>query len=378
MPSGAQLDRPVLRSIWARSDWGLMIAALGLSLIGALLVWSATRSGQGTAYLVRHLVNTGIGVALALTVTRVRHDTLRLVTPVLYLASVIGLVAVLSPLGSTVNGSRSWIRLPGGFSVQPSEFAKVALCLGLAMVLADAWSRGERPGLRHIGVSVVALVVPIGLVLAQPDLGSALVLVALGFGTVAVGGVALRWVIAAAALGAAAVVAAMTTSVLSPYQRNRLTAFIDPAADPQGFGYQARQVRLAITSGGWQGAGLFEGPQTQGGFIPFQETDFIFSVAAEELGFIGAGGVIVLLGFLVVRTLVVGLRAPDAFGRIAATGVAVWFGAQAFENIGMNLGLMPVTGLPLPFLSYGGSSMFACWLAVGVVNNVHLVRPGHE
>jgi rod shape determining protein RodA len=179
-------------------------------------------------------------------------------------------------------------------------------------------------------------------------------------------------------LGVAGVVAAFTTSALSAYQRNRLLAFLDPSLDPQGIGYQTRQVRLAIGSGGLSGQGLFEGRQTQGGYIPFQETDFVFSVAGEELGFVGALGLVVLIGFIVVRAAVVARRA-EAFGRLVALGVAVWLGVQAFENIGMNLGLTPVTGLPLPFVSYGGSSMVAAWLAVGLVGNVSASSPpgGH-
>ena len=161
--------------------------------------------------------------------------------------------------------------------------------------------------------------------------------------------------------------------MLSDYQRDRLTAFADPQADPQGIGYQTRQVRIAIGSGGWQGQGLFEGRQTQGGFIPYQQTDFVFSVAGEELGFLGAAGLLLLLGFVVVRAVLVAARAQDAFGRlVGARASPCWLAFQVFENVGMNLGLMPVTGLPLPFVSYGGSSMFACWLAVGLVNNAHL------
>ncbi|MDQ6715300.1 MAG: FtsW/RodA/SpoVE family cell cycle protein, partial [Actinomycetota bacterium] len=182
-----------------------------------------------------------------------------------------------------------------------------------------------------------------------------------------------RLLAALLALGVAGVVAAFTTPVLSAYQRDRLTAFLDPGADPQGIGYQTRQVRIAIGSGGWSGQGLLSGRQTQGGFIPFQQTDFVFSVAGEELGFLGSAGLVLLLAFLILRTIIVGGRS-DAFGQLVAVGVALWFAVQAFENIGMNLGIMPVTGLPLPFLSYGGSSMFVGWLALGLVNNVHLSR----
>ncbi len=371
MPRDPRQDRPVLRT-FARSDWGLFIGALGVSLVGALLVWSATAHDHGTAYLVRHLLNTAIGVGLALGVTRLSHRALRLLAPFAYAGSLLGLVAVLSPLGSTVNGSRSWIHLPAGFSVQPSEFAKVALCLGLALILAERWDRGSAPGNRDIALAWLVALLPIGLVMRQPDLGSALVLGALAFGVIAVAGAPKRWLVGVVALVAVGIAVALTTPVLSPYQRDRITAFAHPQADPQGIGYQTHQVRIAIGSGGLTGEGFRAGRQTQGGFIPFQETDFVFSVAGEELGLVGAGGLILLLGFLVVRVVIVAARAPDAFGRLLGAGVAVWLTFQVVENVGMNLGLLPVTGLPLPFVSYGGSSMFACWLAVGLVNNTHI------
>lgn len=372
MSARADLHRPFLSGVWGRSDWGLVIAAGGLSLIGALLVWSATRADSGTAYLARHLLNTVIGVGLAAAVTRMGYQLLRALAPLLYAASVLGLVLVLTPVGSTVNGSHSWILLPGGFSIQPSEFAKAALCVGLAIILGERLDRGARPDTRDVLVAWAVAAVPIGLIMLQPDLGSALVLGALAFGVIASSGAPKRWLAAVLALVAAGITVALTTPVLSDYQRDRLIAFANPQADPQGIGYQTRQVRIAIGSGGWQGQGLFDGRQTQGGFIPYQQTDFVFSVAGEELGFIGAAGLLLLLAFLVIRTIVVAARAQDAFGRLMALGVAAWFTFQVFENVGMNLGLMPVTGLPLPFVSYGGSSMFAGWLAVGLVNNVHL------
>ena len=358
--------------IWSRSDWGLLIGGLGLSLIGALLVWSATRHQSGSTYLARHLINTGIGLGLAAAVTRVDFRGLRAYAPWLYLASVAGLVLVLTPLGSTINGSHSWVRLPGGFSIQPSELAKVALCVGLAVILAERGERDQPPSHRDVALAWVVAGIPIGLVMLQPDLGSALVLGALAVGVIAVSGAPKRWVFGVLAVLAMGITVALTTPVLSTYQRDRLVAFANPSADPQGIGYQTRQVRIAIGSGGWQGEGLFQGRQTQGGFIPFQQTDFVFSVAGEELGFLGSAGLLLVLGFLVVRTLMIAARARDSFGRLVAIGVACWFTFQVFENVGMNLGIMPVTGLPLPFVSYGGSSMFAGWLALGLVNNAHL------
>lgn len=350
-----------------RSDLVLVVAALIASGLGALLVHSATRHDAGSAYLVRHLLNLGIGVVIALVAVRLDRALLRALAPVVYLAGIIGLVLVLSPLGSEVNGSRSWIRLPGGFSIQPSELAKVGLCVALPMLLAPAAERGERPRAREILLAGLATGVPVLLVMAQPDLGSALVLVALALGVLVVSGASWPWLVGVVTAGGAAVVAAFTTPLLSPYQQDRLTAFLDPGADPMGIGYQTQQVRAAIAGGGWGGQGLHSGELTSTGAVPFQETDFVFSVAGEELGFVGAAFVICLLGLIVARIALAGTRSRDPFVRLVCWAVAAWFAVQSVENIGMNLGLLPVTGLPLPFLSYGGSSMFACWAAIGIV-----------
>jgi rod shape determining protein RodA len=334
-----------------------------------VLVWSATRAGHGSGLAAKQLVAVLVGMACAVAVTRLDVRVVRALAPVIWVAAVLGLAAVLSPLGSTVNGSRSWIRLPGGFTLQPSELMKVGLAIGLAMLLAERADRGMPQRHRDVALAWVVAGIPVVLVLAQPDLGSALVLVAMSVVIIATAGAPVVWTAGVVVAGAAVVWAAFATNLLSAYQRNRLRAFLDPDLDPQGIGYQTRQVRVAIGSGGFAGQGLFAGHQTQGGYIPFQETDFVFSVAGEELGFVGAVGLVVLIGFIVVRAAVVARRA-DTFGRLVVIGVAVWFGVQAFENIGMNLGLMPVTGLPLPFVSYGGSSTIAAWIAVGLVGNV--------
>jgi rod shape determining protein RodA len=356
----------------ARLDWPLFLAALGLSLIGAVLVWSATRRTMADAMLLKHLVNLTIGVVLGAGVALVDYRGLRAYVPVLYVAAFAGLVAVLTPLGSTINGSHSWIVLPAGFSVQPSEFAKVALVVAMALLLSEKRDSEDTP--RHVDVllALVVAAVPLGLVMLQPDLGSALVLAALLLGVITVSGAPARWVAVLLLVGIAGIGVALTTDVLDKYQKDRLTAFADPTADPRGIGYQTRQVRIAIGNGGVEGEGLFAGAQTQGGFVPYQQTDFVFSVAGEELGFVGSVGLLVLEGVVLWRGLVVARRAEELFGRLVAVGVVCWFTFQIFENVGMNLGIMPVTGLPLPFVSYGGSSMFASWLAVGLLQNVRL------
>ena len=369
-PPASQLG-PAGRSGWARHDLGLYVAAAGTSVVGGLLVWSATAHTDGTAYLVRHLLAAAVGLVLAVLVSRAGQARVRVGAPVLYGLALLALVAVLTPVGLTVNGSRSWIPLVAGFTLQPAELVKVGLCVVLAAVLAAPADRGRAPGTREVLVAAALVALPVGLVLLQPDLGSAAVVLAMGAVLVAVAGAPRRWLVGAALLAAAVVVLALTTPVLSDYQRDRLTSFADPSADPQGSGYQTRMVRQAIGAGGLWGQGFMAGERTQGGDVPYQLNDFVFSVAGEELGFVGATGLLLLLGFVVLRVLRVAARAQEPFGRLVAVGVAAWLAVQVVQNVGMNLGLLPVTGLPLPFVSYGGSSMVVSWLAVGLVDTAH-------
>ena len=356
---------------WVRHDVGLYLAAAGTSVVGGLLVWSATARTDGSAYLVRHLVSAAVGFGLAVLVSRAGQARVRLAAPVVYALALIALVLVLTPIGLTVNGSRSWIPLVGGFTLQPAELVKVGLCVVLAVLLAGPAERGLTPGTREVLAAGALVALPVGLVLLQPDLGSAAVVLAIGAVVVAVAGVPRRWLLVAGLVGVAVVVAALTTPLLSDYQRDRLTAFADPSADPQGSGYQTRMVRLAIGGGGLWGQGFMAGERTQGGDVPYQLNDFVFSVAGEELGFVGATGLLLLLAFVVLRVLRVAARVADPFGRLVAVGVAAWLAVQVVQNVGMNLGLLPVTGLPLPFVSYGGSSMVVSWLAVGLVDAAH-------
>jgi rod shape determining protein RodA len=291
-----------------------------------------------------------------------------------YAMSLLGLVAVLSPLGKTINGSHSWIVLPAGFSVQPSELAKVALVVGMAMLLSEKRDAENEPRNTDVLLALVFATLPLGLVMLQPDLGTALVISALVLGVIAVSGAAIRWVVGLVVGASIVATVAVQVHFLKPYQLDRFTAFLDPTADPKGAGYNVRQAQIAIGSGGIHGQGLFEGAQTQGKFVPEQQTDFIFTVAGEELGFVGAVGLILLLGVVLWRAMRIAAQAEDLFGRLLATGIVCWFAFQAFENIGMTLGIMPVTGVPLPFVSYGGSSMFANLLAIGLLENVHMRR----
>jgi rod shape determining protein RodA len=369
---GARTSPPRLRQ-W---DWVLVLAAVSLCLLGAALIWSATSArlvaaGQwsGTS-AIRQVMNLVLGLALCWVVSRLGHRAIRRYTPMLYAASLAGLVLVLSPLGSTINGAQAWIRLPAGFTIQPSEFAKVAIIVGVALVLADR-SPSDAPDQRTVVRALAIAAVPVALIMLQPDLGTVLVILSIVGGMLVVAGVRVVHLLALAAVGAAAVAAAFVMGLVDDYQIDRLTAFARPDEGARTFGYNTQQARIAIGAGGLLGRGLGNGTQTQGGFVPFNHTDFVFSVAGEELGFLG---VCVLLGLLAVvlwRGLTIALRARDLFGRLVASGVVLWFGLQAFENIGMNLGIMPVTGVPLPFVSYGGSSMFAAWIGIGLLLNIH-------
>jgi rod shape determining protein RodA len=204
----------------------------------------------------------------------------------------------------------------------------------------------------------------------QPDLGTMLVLSATIFGVLAVAGTPRRWLVLLVTGGVTAAVAMVAQGFLKAYQVDRFLAFTNPDLDPRGAGYNTEQARIAVGNGGLFGQGLFHGSQTQNGFVPEQHTDFVFTVAGEELGLVGAGIVIALLAVVIWRALVIASTTPDVFGRVAAAGIACWFGFQAFQNIGMCLGIMPVTGVPLPFVSYGGSSLFAGMLAVGLLQNI--------
>jgi rod shape determining protein RodA len=379
-----QLSRPTSRSrVRAPGlDWTLAAVTLGILVIGTLLVWSATAPndllthGHPTAYLKKQVVNVFIGLVLAVLVLATDHRWVRILAPLVYVASVIGLLLVLV-MGSTINGSRSWLML-GGMSIQPAEFAKLAVVIGMALIVAERTegSRRRRVGTPEVLLMLAVAGLPAALILMQPDLGTMLVLSATVFGVLAVSGVGRGWLVTLAAGGVAAATVAVSAGVLKQYQINRFMAFTNPGLDPRGAGYNTTQARIAIGNGGLFGQGIFGGSQTRSGFVPEQHTDFIFTVAGEELGLVGAGILILLFAVLLWRALMISFNSDDMFGRVAAAGIACWFAFQTFQNIGMCLGIMPVTGVPLPLVSYGGSSMFASLMAIGLLQNIHLRTTG--
>jgi rod shape determining protein RodA len=357
-------------------DWIMLSAVTALGVVGLLLVWSASRDSLLQAgadpqtYLKKQLLNLALGLALMLAAGLLGRRRLHAYSPLAYVATLVGLLAVLSPVGVSVNGARAWIPLPGGFQVEPSEYAKLGLILMTAGILGRAQNADRRPGIRSVAIAIACAAPAIVLVAAEPALGVTALLVVLLVGLVVLSGTRLRWLALLAGAAAATALAVWRMHFLKPYQVHRLAAFINPGADPAGAGYSAAQAKIAIGSGGLLGQGLFHGQLVSGNFVPEQHTDFIFAVAGEELGFVGAAVIIVLLGIVIVRALLVAARADDQFGMLLAGGIAIWFAVQAFINIGMTIGMVPVTGLPLPFVSYGGSAMFADMLAVGALQAV--------
>jgi len=362
-------------------DWDLALglAVVGLLGIGTVLVYAATRDWFASNgldpqyYLKRHVINILIGALLAWTVTLIDYRLIRAYTPVLWGVGVLGLLLVLIPgIGVTVNGARAWIGLPGGFQIQPAELAKITIIVGMALILSELHGNQKHPQSEDVLKALAVAAIPVFLIVLQPDLGTILIVSASVVTIIAVSGAQIRWVFGLITLAIISGYVAVQTGMVSDYQVKRLESFIDPSADPMLSGYQLRQARITIGSGGLTGTGLFDGPQTNGRFVPEQHTDFIFTVAGEQLGFLGSGLIILLYLVILLRAFAIAKRTNDMFGRLVCIGVIAWFAFQTFENIGMTMGLMPMTGVPLPFLSYGGSSMFACLIGIGLLQNVHL------
>jgi rod shape determining protein RodA len=362
-------------SVLRQMDWLLVAVVCGLSAIGVVLVWSATQPSLLAAgddphtYMKKQLLWAVIGLVLMFAVSFVDSRRLRSWTPVAYGATLLALLAVLVPhIGSDINGARAWINLPGGFQIEPSEFAKIALVLVIATAFSRA--RGATPGLRQVLWALAGAAPLMALVAIEPALGVTLVLVAVTAAMIVLSGTKLRIIAGLTAVVAAVVALAGGTHLLKSYQLTRFTSFLHPSADLAGVGYNAAQAKIAVGSGGMFGTGLFHGSIVAGNYVPSQQTDFIFTVAGEELGFVGTITIVVLLFIVVVRAVRIGGRADDLFGTLVASGVAVWFAFQSFVNIGMTIGITPITGLPLPFVSYGGSAIIADMIAIGLLQSV--------
>ena len=376
MSSLAAVDlRP--RPTRTKPDFVLIGITAALSALGLLMILSTSAprlEAQGlgrSSQMVRQALFVGLG-AMILVGTSILSDRYwKLLAPFLYIGTLVLLLAVLSPFGALRQGAQRWISL-GLFDLQPSEVAKVAVVLALALMLAPG-EEGRVKWFRLLKVG--ALVgVPAVLIFMQPDLGTMLVFGFVTFVMLFVAGTTVRQLVMIIVLGIVLLLVAVELDLLRGYQLERLQGFFSPDEQTLEVNYNQNQSQIAIGSGGMFGQGLFEGTQTNLAFVPSQTTDFIFTAVAEQLGFVGGTLVIGLYAALIWRMLMIAAAARDRFGQLAATGIAAMFGFHVFVNIGMAVGLLPVTGLPLPFLSFGGSFYVAMAMSLGIVNSIWMTR----
>lgn len=356
----------------------LVLTALGLTSIGMIAIYSAklvsltAQELSPTLYVSRQLIALVIGIVAMVILAILDYRLLRVFAPALYGLSLVLLVLTITPLGTEINGSQRWIVL-GGFQLQPSELAKFAVLVMLASFLHNA--KGEPHGGYVAGGLLLALV-PIGLVFIQPDLGTSIVFMWLTAVLFLLSGVKVRYLIGLLLAGIGFVVIALRTELIQDYQVSRLTAFLNAgdASAAQSAAFQTRQSLIAVGSGQFAGKGLFQGTQTSLSYVPENHTDFVFTVIGEEFGFLGASVVLGLYLVLVWRGLRIAILAKDDFGALVAGGIVAILSLQVFVNVGMAIGIMPVTGLPLPFVSYGGTSLIVWFGLIGMLLNIHMRR----
>jgi rod shape determining protein RodA len=352
-------------------DWLLLVFVLMISALGVMEIHSATMHTKFAGSHIRQVYWVLAGVGAMFVVSAVNYQALLDRIHWFYIAGVASLMAVLL-FGTKVLGAKRWIKMPGGNHFQPSEWVKLILILAVAKYLADlhqrelSWQDFLKTG-AMVGI-------PMLMVLKQPDLGTALTYLPIAVMGMFLGGLQLKQGVAVAVLAIAGIGAAFyvpQVHILKSYQKQRLTSYQDPDSDPQGSGYQVKQSMIAVGSGGLWGG---KGSQTHGAFLPIPQTDFIFAAFAEEHGFVGALGVLLLYFIVLMRLTQNAQTAPDRAGTFVVMGVVAVLSFHILVNVGMVVGFMPVTGIPLPLMSYGGSSVLFMFLALGMVMNVRMRR----
>jgi rod shape determining protein RodA len=358
-------------------DPTLLLMTLALSAYGALMIFSSTASKQEAAgadpalFMKRQIAYIVAGVVALLVVSFFDYRHVRALAPVIYGLTILALILVLTPLGDVQNNARSWFNF-GLFQIQPSEFAKLALIVAMAAWLAER--KGDVRWL-DLGACLGMMGILSALIFVEPDLGGTMVIVAILIVMLLVGGAKLRHFIALGLLGTVAIVGAFQMDLVEPYQVERITAFLDPNPDVRSEGYNLTQAKIAIASGGLRGKGVgSENTQTDLDFVPEQHTDFIFTAVGEQLGFMGGAALLGLFAIVIWRSLRIAAMARDTFGMLVAAGIAGMWAFQLFVNVGMTMGIMPITGLPLPFVSFGGSGLLMNFIAVGLLLNIHMRR----
>jgi len=351
---------------WFNVDPLLFCILAVIVSFGLLILYSA--ADASTSVIQAQCVRLAAGFGLMLLVAQVPPYVLLRLAPVLYLIGLL-LLALTYPFGTEVNGSRRWLRIPGLINFQPSEAMKVFLPMVMAWYLSD---RHLPPGTKPLTVGMALMLVPFGLILMQPDLGTALLIAASGLLVLLLAGLSWRFLMG---LGAILVAAApIMWFLIREYQRQRILTLFDPERDPLGAGWNIIQSKIAIGSGGLGGKGLLNGTQSHLDFLPETQTDFIVAVLAEELGFIGVASLLMLYGLFIFRGLLISVQAQDTFGRLLAGSITFTFAVYVFVNIGMVSGILPVVGVPLPLVSFGGSSLLTLFAGFGMLMSIHSHR----
>jgi rod shape determining protein RodA len=348
-----------------RIDLRLLLLAVLLTLIGIVMVVSTTAGSPRADLAGKQAIYAALGIIAAGLFLAVDYRILLQYSPGLYGLTLL-LLLYLPIFGKRIAGAKSWIKLGGGFQFQPSEFARLSIALLLAWILEN----DDRPILKTktLALVVAAVAVPSVLVLAQPDLGVTLTYMPFLVAALFFGGLRARWWAALVVVGTLAV--GGSWFFLKDYQKDRIRTFLDPNLAARGAGYQVRQARIAIGSGGILGKGWKQGTQSRLGFLPVRHTDFIFAALAEEWGFVGVAVLLGAYGFLIARALAIARDARDRGGSMLVLLLIVNVAGQFFVNVAMNVGVLPTTGITLPFLSYGGSSLIATWCMVGLILSV--------
>ena len=363
---------------WLLVDPFLILSALAIAAMGSVLVYSATRGFVGdftepnTDFLERQVLFIVMGVAAAVSVAFVPPKLMRRLYPLGFAAMMAALWLVLQ-VGVEVNGTKGWFSF-GTFRMQPSEPGKLVVIVGLALLLSP---RQGEVGLRRVALGLVLTASPIALILRQPDLGTMLVYLVIAVVTVIVSGIRARWILLLALVAVLGTVGVYRSDELAEFQEARLRVYLFPSEvsdQAASYAFNVEQAQIAIGNGGLRGQGLFQGTQTRSDLVPQQQTDFIFTVAGEELGLRGASLLLGLLAILLFRVWRTAQLAATPFERLICTGIFAMLLFQAFQSVGMTMGMMPVTGIPLPLVSYGGSSMLTTMASLGLVAGVYRRR----
>jgi rod shape determining protein RodA len=356
-------------------DPTLIAVALGLALFGLFMVYSATQQGLRTLgedpgfYLKKQIAFLMLGVVVMAIVATFDYRLVKVYAGIAFGIMVFALLLVLTPIGDETAGAQRWISL-FGFQFQPAEIAKLTVVAALAAYLSEL----REVRLDHVWRAAGIAAAPMALIFLQPDVGTMMVFAAVLIAALVVAGARARHILILVGVAVFGAVIAFHLGIVKDYQIARLQSFLDPAADPLRAGYNLQQAEIAIGSGGLFGRGFLNGSQTNLDFVPEQHTDFVFTVVGEELGFVGAILLLLLFAMLLWRGFRIALMSRDSFGTLLATGVVTMLAFQVVVNVGMTMGIMPVTGIPLPLVSYGGTAMLTNWAAVGLLLNIHMRR----